>query len=141
MWGFFCLFFFCFLVFFFFLLFKTAPVVYGGSQARGRIRATAAGLRHSHSHTRSEPRLQRTPQLTATPDPPPTDQGQGLNPHAHGYQLGLFPLSHSGNSPNVDILSPAHKSFSANHLLLRRMLCLCRVWRKPENPACLPLFW
>ena len=45
------------------------PEAYGGSQARGQIGAAAAGLRHSHSHTRSEPHLQPTPQLTATPDP------------------------------------------------------------------------
>ena len=35
----------------------------------GPIRAIAAGLRHSHSHARSELRLRPTPQLTATPDP------------------------------------------------------------------------
>ena len=34
---------------FFFLPFRAAPVAYGGSQARGRIGATAAGLGHSHS--------------------------------------------------------------------------------------------
>jgi len=33
---------------------RATLVAYGGSQARGLIRATAAGLRHSHSHTRSE---------------------------------------------------------------------------------------
>ena len=30
-----------------------APAAYGGSQARGRIRAAAAGLYHRHSNTRS----------------------------------------------------------------------------------------
>jgi len=45
-----------------------APAAYGGSQARGRIRAVATGLRQSHSNAGSEPRLQPTPQLTATPD-------------------------------------------------------------------------
>ena len=35
--------------------------------------------------TGSEPRLQCTPQVTATPDPQPTERGQGLNPHPHGY--------------------------------------------------------
>ena len=35
-------------------------MAYGGSQARGLIRAVV---------TRSEPRLRLTPQLTATPDP------------------------------------------------------------------------
>ena len=53
-----------------FLLFLWAtPAVYGGSQARGRIGAVAAGLRQSHSNAGSEPRLGPTPQLTATPDP------------------------------------------------------------------------
>ena len=45
-----------------------APEAYGGSQARGRIGAVATGLRQSHSNSGSEPRLQPTPQLTATPD-------------------------------------------------------------------------
>ena len=45
------------------------PAAYGGSQARGRIGAVAAGLRQSHSNAGSEPRLRPTPQLTATPDP------------------------------------------------------------------------
>ena len=40
-------FFFSFL-FFFFLLFRAAPAIYGGSQARGRIGATVASLHHSH---------------------------------------------------------------------------------------------
>ena len=44
-----------------------APVAYGGSQARGRIGAVATGLCQSHSNAGSEPRLQPTPQLTATP--------------------------------------------------------------------------
>ena len=45
-----------------------APAAYGGSQARGRIGAVATGLRQSHSNAGSEPRLQPTPQLMATPD-------------------------------------------------------------------------
>ena len=48
---------------------RAALVAYGGSQARGLIRAVAAGLRHSHSNARSEPRLRPTLQLMATPDP------------------------------------------------------------------------
>ena len=55
--------------FFCFLLFRAAPAACGGSQARGRIGATAAGLRQSHSNSGSEPCLQPTPQLTARPDP------------------------------------------------------------------------
>ena len=46
-----------------------APMAYEGSQARGLIGAVAASLRQSHSDVGSEPRLQPTPQLTATPDP------------------------------------------------------------------------
>ena len=57
------------LFFFFLLLFRAAPEVYGGSQARGQIGATAAGLHHSHSNARSKPSLRPTPQLTAAPDP------------------------------------------------------------------------
>ena len=38
----------------FFCLFRAVPTAYGGSQARGRIRATPASLHHSHSNTRSE---------------------------------------------------------------------------------------
>ena len=44
---------FCFLGFFVFLIFRAAPTAYGTSQARGPIRATAAGLTTA----------------TATPDP------------------------------------------------------------------------
>ena len=44
-------------------------MAYGGSKARGPIGTTAAGLCHGHSNARSEPRLQPTPQLTATTDP------------------------------------------------------------------------
>ena len=34
-----------------------APAAYGGSQARGPIRAVATGLHQSHSNAGSEPRL------------------------------------------------------------------------------------
>ena len=73
--------------FFFFGLFafsRAAPVAHGGSQARGRIEAVAAGLCQSHSNTGSEPRLQPTPQLMAMLNPYPTEQGQGSNPQLHG---------------------------------------------------------
>ena len=84
-------FFFFFLSFVFFVVVVVvvaiswaAPAAYGGSQARGRIGAIATGLRQSHSNAGSEPRLQPTPQLTATPDPEPAEQGQGSNPQPHG---------------------------------------------------------
>ena len=49
-------------------VFRATPSTYGGSQARGQISAVATRLHHSHSHSGSEPRLQLTPQLMATPD-------------------------------------------------------------------------
>ena len=52
----------------FVLLFRAEPAAYGGSQARGRIGAAAAGLLLNHSNTRFESCLCTTPQLTATPD-------------------------------------------------------------------------
>ena len=55
--------------FFFFVFFRAAPMEYGGSQARGPIRATATGLHQSHSNAGSKPCLQPTPQLTAKPGP------------------------------------------------------------------------
>ena len=54
---------------FFFGLFRATPMAYGGSQARGQIGPVATSLRRSNSNAGSEPRLQPTPQLTATPDP------------------------------------------------------------------------
>ena len=44
---------FYFFPFFFlvFCLFRASPMAYGDSQARGWIRAVAAGLHHSHSHS------------------------------------------------------------------------------------------
>ena len=78
------------ILFFFFLSFclfafsRAIPAAYGGSQARGTIRAVANSLCHSHSNTVSEPHLRPTPQLAATPDPQPTEQGQGTNLQPHG---------------------------------------------------------
>ena len=43
------------LVIFFFL--RSSLVAYGGFQARGRIRAVAYGLHHTHSNVASEPYL------------------------------------------------------------------------------------
>ena len=51
-----------------FFFFRAIPMTYGGSQARGQIGATAAGLCHSHSDAGSKLCLRPTPQLTAMPD-------------------------------------------------------------------------
>ena len=58
-----------FYFYFYFLLFRAVPAAYGGSQGRSQIRATAAGLCHSHSNSGSEPHLRPTPQHIATLDP------------------------------------------------------------------------
>ena len=42
-----------FLFFCAFVFFSATPTAYGSSQARGQIGALVAGLRHSHSNTRS----------------------------------------------------------------------------------------
>ena len=44
----------------FFWLFRATPMAYGGSQAKGLIRAIAASLCQSHSNVGSEPHLQPT---------------------------------------------------------------------------------
>ena len=46
-----------------FFLFRATPMVYGGSQARGRFGVVVAGLWHSHSNVRSELHLWPIPQL------------------------------------------------------------------------------
>ena len=69
---------------FIFCILRAAPEAYGGSQDRGLIRAVAASLRQSHRHVGSKLRLRPTAQLTATPDPSPTERGQGSNPQPHG---------------------------------------------------------
>ena len=55
------------------LFFRATLTAYGGSQARGRIGATAVDLHHSHSTAGSEPFLRTTSQLMATSDPRPTE--------------------------------------------------------------------
>ena len=92
-----------------FFLFRATPVAYGGSQARGQIRTTAAGLYYSHSHshsrTGSEPCLWPTLQLTATLNP--------LNEARDGTHILMDTgqvcnlLSHNGNLPYVHLLIPA----------------------------------
>ena len=57
-----------FFFFFFFGLFRVAPVQRGDSQARGPIRAVAAGLLQSLSNSGSKLCLQPMPQLPAMPD-------------------------------------------------------------------------
>ena len=79
----FVIFFFSF--FFFFFGFIGPHSCHMEAPRRGQIRATATGLRHSHSNVGFELHLSSTPQLKATPDPSPTEWGQGSNLYPHGY--------------------------------------------------------
>ena len=63
---------FIYLSIYLFIYFRAAPVAYGSSQARGQIRAIAAGLPQPQQMG-IQAILQPTPQLTATPDPQPTE--------------------------------------------------------------------
>ena len=55
------------------VFFRATLTAYGGSQARGRIGATVAGLCHSQSNAKSKPCLRTTSQLIATLDLRPTE--------------------------------------------------------------------
>ena len=80
-------------------------MAYESSQARGRIGVVSSCRpNHSHSNAGSELHLRPTLQLTAMPDPRPTEQGQGSNLCPHGYYLDLFLLSHSENSRPVFLI-------------------------------------
>ena len=61
-----------------FFLFMATPAAHGSSQARGQIRASAAGLHHSHSNTGSKP-----------------------NPHPQRDSISFLKLMHNRNSPNI----------------------------------------
>ena len=85
-------------LFLFFSISGAASSAHGGSQARGRIGAAAAGLHRSHSNAGSEPSLRPAPQLSTTPDLCPTEQGRGQDLRPPGCHSGAFPLCHGGNS-------------------------------------------
>ena len=57
------------LMHFFFFLSRVTFTAYGNCQARGQIRAIAAGVGHSRSNARSQVHVQPTPQLTEMLDP------------------------------------------------------------------------
>ena len=81
---------------FFFFFFFQGPTAHGSSQARGWIRAAAAGLRNSYSNVGSEQSPRPTPQLIATPNPWPTARGRTSilmdtsQIHFHWAKMGTF---------------------------------------------------
>ena len=72
------------------------PAHYGSSQARGWIRAAAAGLHHSHSKARPEPRLQPMLELVATPDLNTLSEASDRTRILMDTSQMLNPLSHKG---------------------------------------------
>ena len=71
-----------FFLFFFFVFSKAIPTAYRHSQV-GVYQSCSRQLCHSHSNAGSELHLRPIPQLAATLDLYPTDQGQGSNPQPH----------------------------------------------------------
>ena len=69
-------------VFCFVFLFRAAPAAYGGSQAGGPTRATAAGLPTTTANAGSEPRLRPAPQPQQRQVFNPLSEAS--NPHPHG---------------------------------------------------------
>ena len=74
-----------FIYLFIYCNFRAEPMAYGSSQARSRIRATAAGLPHSHSN--SDPSHIYNLYYSAWQCwiLNPFEWGQGLNLHPHGH--------------------------------------------------------
>ena len=75
------------LSFFFFFVFLPflglLPRAYGGSQARGPVRAAATGFTRVTTTWDPSCICNLHPQLTAMSDPQPTEQGQGSNLQPH----------------------------------------------------------
>ena len=89
-----------FVSFLFFFAFRAILMVYGSSQASGRIGAAAAGLHHSHSNARSKLCLWATPQLMATLDPWPIEWGQGSNTWSSWILVGFVTAEPQWELPN-----------------------------------------
>ena len=79
---FFYLFIFNLIYFYFYFFFRAVPTAYESFWARGRFRAAAANLCHSHSNARSEPHLWPTLQFMAM-----------LDPSTHWGRPGIEPAS------------------------------------------------
>ena len=118
-----------------FCLFRAASAAYGSSQAMGPIRATTAGLHHSHSNMGSEWRLRPTGQLSTTADPEPTEQGQESNSSPHGYSSGSLPLSHSRNSEKYKFLFSGGLGWDHDSAVL---ISAAGLWPYLENQEAKP---
>ena len=88
-------------LFIYLYLFRAKPAVYGGSQARGRIRATAASLWHSHSNARSKPCLQHTPPAHGNARFLPLQARPGVEPTSSWILVGFVSAEPQQNSHNL----------------------------------------
>ena len=73
-------------------------------QARGGIRAAAAGLGNSHSNARSQPHLRPTPQLAAMLDCDSLSKARDWTCILMDTSQVLNPLSHNRNSLNFFLI-------------------------------------
>ena len=87
-----------FFFFFFFGLFRATPMTYGSFQARGRIGATAAGLCHSLSNTRSKLHLWPTEAHSNSGSFNPLSKARNQTHIFTDTSETLNALSHNGNS-------------------------------------------
>ena len=83
--------------------FSAAPVAYGGSQARGLSGAVVTGLCQSHSNARSELRLRRTPQFTATPVALSHWVRAGIEPASSGMLVDFITSEPQWELPEVTV--------------------------------------
>ena len=103
-----------------FLLFRATPLASGSSQAKGWIRATAASLHHSHAG--SEPSLQPTPQLMATPDPPPWVR-PGIEPASSWILVGFVAAAPQWDLLDVSYLIKSNYPLSYKKPIGQALLC------------------
>ena len=102
---------FFFFFFFFFCIFRAAPAAYGGSQARGQIRAAAAGLHHSHSNAGSEPCVSSTYTITHGNARSLTHQARpGIEPATSWFLVGFAKHRATMGTPQTWILSLNHRT-------------------------------
>ena len=114
-----------FFYFFIFVFSRAVPAAYGGSQARGLIEAIAA------SNVGSEPHLRPTPQLTAMPDPQPTERGQRSNPQPHGSQLDSLTIEPRRETPELGFKSFSTKRSVISHVItVAASSIILKVWIK-----------